>query len=77
MQMIFVKTHVNFQFCVISGIRVFTVTFEAQFVWPSKEAFRSPKNRLLHDLIMWSTFGKHENSSFFKKILLAQAERAY
>ena len=31
MQMIFVKTHVNFQFCVISGIRVFTVTFKAQF----------------------------------------------
>ena len=31
--MIFVKTHVNFQFCVISGIRVnvFTVTFKAQF----------------------------------------------
>ena len=31
MQMIFVKTHVNFQFCVISGIRVFAVTFKAQF----------------------------------------------
>lgn len=31
MQMTFVKTHVNFQFCVVSGIRVFTVTFKAQF----------------------------------------------
>ena len=29
--MTFVKTHVNFQFCVVSGIRVFTVTFKAQF----------------------------------------------
>ena len=31
----------------------------------------------LHDLIMWSTFGKHENSTALLKILLAQAERAY
>ena len=29
--MIFVKTHVNFQFCVISGVQVFTVTLKAQF----------------------------------------------
>ena len=29
--MIFVKTHVNSQLCVISGIPVFTVTFNAQF----------------------------------------------
>ena len=31
MRMIFMKTHVNFQFFVIFGIRVFTVTFKAQF----------------------------------------------
>ena len=44
MQMIFGNTHVNFQFCVISGIRVFTVTFKAQFDVAWKEAFRWPKN---------------------------------
>ena len=44
MQIIFGNTHVNFQFCVISGIRVLTVTFKAQFDAASKEAFRAPKN---------------------------------
>ena len=77
MQMIFVKTHVNFQFCVVSGIRVFTVTFKAQFDETFEGSFPfADQLGSLHDLITWSMFGKHENRSLLKNFV-TQAERAY
>ena len=77
MQMIFVKTHVNFQFCVISGIRVFAVTFKAQFDVTLEGSFPFAQEYAL--CMTWSRDQLSVNTKtvHFWNILLAQAERAY